>query len=164
MSHNSTALFIKPAQAVLPLTIFYDHSCLLCRSEMLNLKARDNTGQLNLVDCSLDGFDTSAMPVTQTVLMNYIHAVDSQGQWLKGTDVFVVCYQSAGMGAIATAFAFGKPVLERLYPLVVKHRYTISKLGIHKVFNVLTDKQLARKAKKTMAATQGCKNERCDVK
>jgi predicted DCC family thiol-disulfide oxidoreductase YuxK len=160
----STPSYITPAQAVLPLTVYYDHSCVLCRSEIENIKARDDHGQLIMVDCSPAGFDSSAMPVDQATMMNCIHAMDAQGRWLKATDVFVVCYRAAGMGAIASTFALAKPVMERIYPFIVRNRYMISKLGIHKVFNALTEKHLQRKAKAAMAASQGCKDGVCDVK
>jgi predicted DCC family thiol-disulfide oxidoreductase YuxK len=155
--------YIHPTQAVLPLTVYYDHSCVLCRSEIENIKARDDDNVLRIVDCSAVGFDTSNMPVDQTTLMNCIHAMDAQGRWLKATDVFVVCYRAAGMGVISSTFAFAKPLMERLYPIIVRNRYTISKLGIHKVFNALTHKHLQRKAKAAMAASQGCKDGVCEM-
>ena len=155
--------YISPNQAVLPITVYYDHSCVLCRSEIENIKARDDNDALRLVDCSPAGFDTSAMPVDQTTLMNCIHAVDAQGQWLKATDVFVVCYRAAGMGSVAQAFKLGKPVMERIYPFIVRHRYVISKLGIHKVFNALTRRHLEKKAAAAMAASQGCKDGVCEL-
>ncbi len=158
----STA-YITPAQAVLPLTVYYDHSCVLCRSEIENIKARDDHGVLRMVDCSPAGFDTSSMPVDQATMMNCIHAMDAQGRWLKATDVFVVCYRAAGMGAISSAFAIGKPVMERIYPFIVRNRYVISKLGIHKIFDALTHKHIEKKAKAAMAASQGCKDGVCDV-
>ena len=155
--------YITPAQAVLPLTVYYDHSCVLCRSEIENIKARDDHGQLIMVDCSPASFDASAIPVDQATLMNCIHAMDAQGRWLKATDVFIVCYRAAGMGTIASTFALTKPIMERIYPLIVRNRYVISKLGIHKMFNALTHRHLQKKARAAMAASQGCKDGVCDV-
>ncbi len=160
----STLAYITPAQTVLPLTVYYDHSCVLCRSEIENIKARDELAQLHMVDCSPAGFDTSAMPVDQATMMSCIHAIDAQGRWLKATDAFVVCYRAAGMGTIASTFALTKPVIERIYPFIVRNRYVISKLGIHKVFNALTHRHLEKKARAAMAASQGCKDGVCDVK
>jgi hypothetical protein len=54
--------------------------------------------------------------------------------------------------------------MERIYPFIVRNRYVISKLGIHKVFNALTHKHLEQKAIAAMAASQGCKDGACDVK
>lgn len=160
---NITAVYISPTQAVLPLTVYYDHSCVLCRSEIENIQARDERGQLHMVDCSCAGFDTRAMPVDQATLMGCIHAVDAQGRWLKATDVFVVCYRAAGMGSVASAFAFAKPLLERLYPWIAKHRHLFSAVGIPKVFQMFTRKHLQRKAQLAMAASQGCQDGACDT-
>lgn len=157
-------VFIAPSDVVLPLTVYYDHSCVLCRSEIENIKARDDHDQLLMVDCSPLDFDTSAMPVTRDTMMNYIHAMDANGRWIKGTDVFVACYRIAGLGKVASAFSVAKPLMEMVYPFIVKNRYVISKLGIHKIFNVLTQRHLERKAKAALAASHGCKDGVCEVK
>ncbi len=157
------ASYINPGQAVLPLTVFYDHSCVLCRSEIENIKARDDHDQLRMVDCSPAGFDTSGMPVDQITLMNCIHAMDAQGRWLKATDVFVACYQVAGLPLVAKSLAIGKPLMERLYPIIVRYRHVFSSLGIHAVFNALTRRHLARKARLALATSQVCKDGVCDI-
>lgn len=155
--------FTTAQQAVLPLTVYYDHSCVLCRSEILNLSARDTHHQLNMVDCSGAGFDTTQLPFDQQTLMNCIHALDAKGQWLKATDVFVVCYQVANLGRIAKALYIAKPLAEKIYPLIVKHRYTISKLGIHKLFNALTHRHIQRHARAAHDASQACRDGVCTV-
>jgi hypothetical protein len=75
--------------------------------------------------------------------------------------VFVVCYRAAQMQGIAKALAIGKPVMERVYPWIVRNRYVLSKLGIHKLFNALTYKTTQRKAARAMAASQACKDGLC---
>lgn len=157
------ARFTTPAQAQLPLTVYYDHSCQLCRSEIENLSARATQGSLKMVDCSGPDFDASALPFDQATLMNCIHAVDASGQWLKATDVFVVCYRAAQLPTIARVFAYAKPLMERVYPWVVRQRYILSALGVHKVFNALTHRQLARQARTAWANSQACKDGACAV-
>jgi predicted DCC family thiol-disulfide oxidoreductase YuxK len=159
----SSTTFTTPNAAQLPLTVYYDHSCVLCRSEIENLAARDEQGVLNMIDCSGSDFDASSLPFDQTTLMNCIHAIDAKGEWLKATDVFVVCYRAAQMQGIARAFAFAKPVMERIYPWIVRHRYTLSKLGVHKLFNALTYQTTQRKAARAMASSQACKDGACIV-
>lgn len=159
----SSLAFTTPNETQLPLTVYYDHSCVLCRSEIENLAARDEHGVLNMIDCSGADFDTSSLPFDQTTLMNCIHAIDAKGEWLKATDVFVVCYRAAQMQGIARAFAFAKPVMEKLYPWIVRNRYTLSKLGIHKLFNALTYQTTQRKAAQAMASSQACKDGACEV-
>jgi predicted DCC family thiol-disulfide oxidoreductase YuxK len=157
------ATYISPDQVVLPLTVYYDHSCVLCRSEIENIKARDDHDQLRMVDCSSAGFDTRGMPVDQTTLLNCIHAIDAEGRWLKATDVFVACYQVAGLPLVAKSLAIGKPLMERLYPIIVRYRHVFSSLGIHSVFNILTRRQLARKVRLALAASRSCKDGVCDI-
>jgi predicted DCC family thiol-disulfide oxidoreductase YuxK len=159
----STVVFTTPNAATLPLTVYYDHSCIMCRSEIENLAARDDQGVLKMVDCSGADFDASSVPFDKTTLMNCIHAIDAKGEWLKATDVFVVCYRAAQMQGIARVLAFAKPVMERIYPLIVRHRYTLSKLGVHKLFNALTYQTNQRKAAQAMASSQACKDGACVV-
>lgn len=155
--------YISPNELVLPLTVYFDNSCVLCRSEIENIKARDDHGQLIMVDCSPVGFDTSSMPVDQATMMNCIHAQDAQGRWLKATDVFIACYRVAGLGAVAGGLKVVKPLMERLYPFIVRYRHVLSAIGIHKVFNAMTAQQLRRKAAAALAASQACKDSACEL-
>jgi predicted DCC family thiol-disulfide oxidoreductase YuxK len=155
--------YTVPNLVKLPLTVYYDHSCVLCRSEIENLAARDEMGSLKMVDCSGTNFDASHLPFDQATLLHCIHAVDSKGEWLKATDVFVVCYRAGKMQGIANSLLFIKPVLERLYPWIAKHRHILSRLGVHKLFNVLTDKALQRRATRAMTASEACKSGACEV-
>ena len=157
------AIFTTPEQALLPITVYYDHSCRLCRSEIENLSARDNNGSLHMVDCSGPLFDASDLPFDQATLMNCIHARDAKGHWLKSTDVFVVCYRAAQLQTIARAFEFAKPLAQRVYPWIVRNRYILSGLGIHKLFNALTHRHLQRQAQTAWANSQSCKDGACDL-
>lgn len=163
MRNNFPPTFTTPDTASLPLTVYYDHSCKLCRSEIENLAARDEHGVLHMVDCSGADFDVRTLPFDQTTLMNCIHAIDAKGEWLKATDVFVVCYRAAQMQGIARAFAFAKPIAERIYPWIVRHRYVLSSLGIHKLFNALTYRSTLRQAKRAVASSEACKDGVCEV-
>lgn len=163
MTMQCNAIFTTPDRVELPLTVYYDHSCKLCRSEIENLAARDDEGVLNMIDCSGADFDVSQLPFDQKTLMDCIHAVDAKGEWLKATDVFVVCYRAAQMQGIAKAFVLGKPIAERIYPWIVRHRYVLSRLGVHKIFNALTYKTTQRKALLAMASSQACKDGACDI-
>jgi predicted DCC family thiol-disulfide oxidoreductase YuxK len=155
--------YTSPNQTRLPITVYYDHSCVLCRSEIENISARDLHGVLHMVDCSAVNFDASALPFDQAALLSSIHAIDSQGEWLKATDVFVVCYRAAQMQRIAAAFAFMKPLLERIYPWIARHRHVFSALGVHKLFNALTDKALRQRAARAAIASEACKGDLCEA-
>ena len=145
-----------------PLTVFFDASCALCCSEMQNIKLNDSNDQLVLVDCSAPDFDDAAYRgdgVTRDAMMRCLHAQDAQGKWLKGVAAFEVIYRAVGMTTIAKLWAHPlfRPLAERAYPLVVRHRYMISALGLHKLFN-LWSRRVARNAN---LRTQACREGRC---
>jgi predicted DCC family thiol-disulfide oxidoreductase YuxK len=113
----------------------------MCNSEMQNIKLHDEHKHLILIDCSDDSFDDSpfqAEGVTKTIMMNRLHAQDANGQWLVGVDAFEVIYQAVGMASIAKLWGgrFTKPLAEKLYPWVVKHLYTLSKIGLPELFGL----------------------------
>ncbi len=157
----SPALFTTPAQAKLPLTVYYDHSCILCRSEIQNLAVRDEEGLFKMVDCSSANFDAQQLPFDQATLMNSIHAVDAKGEWLKATDVFIVCYQAVQLQSVARVFAWAKPMLERIYPWIARHRHVLTFLGAQHFFQLLTRRYLARQAKQALTNSAACQNQAC---
>jgi predicted DCC family thiol-disulfide oxidoreductase YuxK len=164
MSTNIQPIFTKPEFALLPLTVFYDHSCILCRSEIEHLAARDHDQQLKMVDCSGAHFDCTNLPFSQATLLASIHAMDAKGEWLRATDVFVVCYRTAQLQSIAKLFAFAKPVLEKIYPWIARNRHVFSWLGVHQLFIWLTNRHTLLQAKKALSQSQACQDADCDIK
>jgi predicted DCC family thiol-disulfide oxidoreductase YuxK len=151
-----------------PLTIYFDGSCHLCRSEIENLAARDTAGQLIMVDCSPPGFDLTGIPATRDELMRLIHARDAHGAWINGVDVFVAAYRAAQLPWVARVLEHPriKPHAQAAYPWVVRNRYRISSLGLHKVLNLLTRRAQARRqqlAQQSLARTQACHDHTCDA-
>jgi predicted DCC family thiol-disulfide oxidoreductase YuxK len=149
-----------------PLTIYFDGSCRLCRSEIENLAARDLTGQLKMVDCSPPDFDLTGIPATHSELMHLIHACDARGTWITGIDVFVAAYRAARLTWVARILAHPriKPYAHAAYPWVVRNRYRISSLGLHKVLNFFTHRAQARAqhhAQQALARTQACNGHTC---
>ena len=117
-----------------PLTIFYDASCAMCASEMHAIKALDREGRINLVDCSAREFDDAGMaPYCRSDAMTLIHARDSDGRWLVGVDVFEAAYRAAGLETIARFWGNRRlrPIIERIYPWVARHRQRLSGLGLN---------------------------------
>jgi predicted DCC family thiol-disulfide oxidoreductase YuxK len=120
-----------------PLTVYYDRSCHLCRGEIDNIAARDVHGLLHFVDCSAADFDARAMPVSREVMLEAIHARDAAGVWMNGVAVFVAMYAAAEMGMVARFLNHRriKPLMERAYPWIARHRYIFSWLGVHHAMN-----------------------------
>jgi len=119
-----------------PLTVFYDASCPMCASEMHAIKTLDRDGRIVLVDCSASGFDDSALAeggYCRVDAMTLIHARDADGRWLIGIDVFQAAYRAAGLATIARFWGSRRlrPLLERIYPWVARHRQRLSGLGLN---------------------------------
>jgi predicted DCC family thiol-disulfide oxidoreductase YuxK len=127
---------------VLPITVFYDHTCPMCRSEMLGLKAKHNGNAIILVDCSPTDFDETPFVkdgIHRIDMMKLIHAKDANGKWLIGVDVFAVVYRLAGLRFLSAVWGSRllRPILSRLYPWVANNRMWLSKFGVPKLFSAM---------------------------
>jgi predicted DCC family thiol-disulfide oxidoreductase YuxK len=68
---------MSAAMNIYPMTVYYDHSCPLCREEMFALKAYDAENRLQLIDCSIANFSSAEAGkagYTQQQMMRLIHA------------------------------------------------------------------------------------------
>ncbi len=141
-----------------PLTLFYDGSCRLCRGEIENLLARDAGGRLAAVDCASPGFDAGATPFTRRALMDVIHARDADGQWLRGVDVFVAAYRATGLDWISRVLAHPlvRPFADRAYPWIVRNRYRLSALGVHRLLDRAAHAARRSQANAALARAGGC--------
>lgn len=138
-------------RTTLPLTAYYDGSCRLCASEMHNLHGLDAAGVLRLVDCSpadFDDLDCRRDSVTRDALMAAMHVRDAAGAWFTGVDAFEALYGAVGVPAMARAWTHPllRPINERLYPSVVRHRHRLSALGLHHAVNAVTRVAARRRA------------------
>ena len=120
-----------------PLTVFYDASCPLCRTEIETLKARDDENLLRLVDCSIG--PAAVDGVTRAEMMTRIHARDASGRWLRGLDVFAAAYRAAGLRTLARIYASPllRPLFDRLYPWIADNRQMLSRLGLSRLFRLV---------------------------
>jgi predicted DCC family thiol-disulfide oxidoreductase YuxK len=117
-----------------PLTVFYDASCPMCATEMNALKRRDADERLILVDCSAADFDESVLaglPLRREDLMARIHARDAHGRWFSGVEVFEIVYGAVGMDVMAGLWGSRalRPVLDRTYHWIARHRQLLSRLA-----------------------------------
>lgn len=135
-----------------PLTVFYDASCPLCASEMQALKALDAEGRLDLVDCSAPEFDDAFLigdGLDRAALMGRLHARDSRGRWHVGLDAFEALYRAAGLERAARVWGdrCWRPVLDRVYPWIARHRQRLSRLGLARLLpHVIPKPAAARRA------------------
>ncbi len=124
-----------------PLTVYFDASCALCDSEMQNIKIHDTAQRLCLVDCSAADFDErplQALGVTRAAMMERLHVRDNRGEWVIGVAAFELIYRSTGMTALAGIWGghLTRPLVERVYPWVARHRHAISFTGIPLLFKL----------------------------
>ena len=108
-----------------PLTVYYDASCALCRSEIETLKARDTMNALRLVDCSSPAFDGRAEAGLQVrdAILNVLLRCAGPGRHGRGR-LFARIYASRML----------RPLFDRLYPWVADHRQLLSGAGLWRVF------------------------------
>ncbi len=151
-----------------PLTIYYDHSCPLCRLEITELAALDQHKQFTMVDCSSSDFPDVGVP--QELLMKRLHAKDANGQWLVGANAFAHIYAQLDTPLLATLWGsrLTKPIMSALYPAIADNRYWLSKLGVGKLFSLYSNrkrKQLEAKlaSKPGFGQDSACANDQCDV-
>lgn len=151
--------------AVFPLTIYYDARCPLCRAEMHALRDHDDAQRLHLVDCSPADFDDAEVRragFSVRALMDLIHARDAEGRWFIGMDVFVLAYDAVGIGEMARLWAHPRlrPLWDRLYPWIARHRMGLSRLGFTAAFDAFV-RWMARRAQ---ARAQACQDGRCEFR
>jgi predicted DCC family thiol-disulfide oxidoreductase YuxK len=145
-----------------PLTIFYDRSCPLCSQELHAIRDYDREDRLRLIDCSPPAFHdeaAAAAGVPAFDLMHQIHARDAAGRWYRGVDVFILAYRAAGIEALARLWAYPRlrPLWDRLYLWIAKHRRILSRLHLNAAFGLLV-RRAARRAQRRIGA---CGNGAC---
>ena len=144
------------------LLVFYDRACPLCAAEMDTLKAADHDGLLELCDCSVADFQhpaATAAGITQTQLMNSMHVLEQNGRWHHGVAAFAEIYRGLGITSIARHLQHPwlRPVLNRIYPFVARHRQAFSRLGLERLFARYIERQIR------LAEANRCSAGSCDL-
>ncbi len=143
-----------------PLTVYFDASCGLCHSEMMAIKIHDAAQRLILVDCSAAEFDDTpfaADGVTREAMMHCLHVRNRQGEWIKGVAAFELIYRTVGMSAIANLWGgrYTRPLMERVYPWVARHRQFISWTGMPLLFKLWGNCEARRAFKRSRQCSEG---------
>lgn len=144
------------------LVVYYDRSCPLCVAEMETLKAADPQSRLTLVDCSAPQFDDPAARsagVSVDQMLAALHVRDPSGNWYRGVEAFAQIYTLLGIRSIAKWLNYGwlRPWLDRLYPVVARHRQVLSRMGLTRLFAALVGWHARR------AVARNCTLQGCDV-
>lgn len=147
-----------------PLTVYFDASCELCNSEIQNIKIHDSEQHLILVDCSAPGFDDTpyrADGVTRQDMMECLHVRNRHGEWIKGVSAFELLYRTTGMLTIARLWGgkFTRPLAERIYPWVARHRHAISWTGMPILFKLWGKCEACRAYQRS----RKCHNGHCSI-
>lgn len=147
-----------------PLTVYFDASCALCSSEMQAIKSRDSAQQLVLIDCSAVTFDDAPFRndgITRDAMMDCLHVRDNRGRWIKGVASFELLYRTVGLTSMAEFWAgrFTRPVMERLYPWIARHRQLISRTGLPMLFKLWGMCEARRSYRRSKQCTEG----RCSI-
>lgn len=144
------------SDVVFPLTIFYDHSCPLCRDEVELLRQHNTESKLSFVDCSAADF-VEQTEFSRAAMMRLIHARDAQGTWLVGPPVFSAAYHAIGADSVAALWGakWLEPFWKRFYPWLADHRQQLSRLWVFstamKAFKRFVSWSATRRAERTVA-------------
>jgi predicted DCC family thiol-disulfide oxidoreductase YuxK len=143
-----------------PLRVYYDRSCGLCRREMHALAEFDARGRLQLVDCSVPGFedaDLAAAGIPVAEAMRIIQARDAEGRWLRGVEVFEAAYGGVGLVGVAAMFAHPwlRPLWDRAYPWIARHRHGLTRLGLTAPYGWLVRRAARRASQRSRACADG---------
>lgn len=108
-------------------TLIYDSQCPICSREIAWLKSLDKQHQLRFQDIYDDDFEPSTLGLTRGDLLAEIHGITTEGQLLKGLDVFAITYELVGLPWLAKPLQCRilRPVLDWLYWWFARNRSTL---------------------------------------
>lgn len=140
-----------PRAAPRPITVYWDRSCPMCRTEIEALNLTDYGFVLS--DCSAPDFvdtDAAACGITREAMLEALHLQDVDGNWYSGIDAFEIIYRRVGYTHVANWLARKKlrPFHDRLYRLIARNRYWMPRLGLHKPYGQLLRCSQRRRAQK----------------
>ena len=109
--------------------ILYDGNCPICCRKTEFLKRHDQQGKLLFSDIRAENFHTLKTGIPQHDLQKQIHAILRDGSIVSRMEVIRAAYREIGLGWIIapTDWPLFRPLFDRLYDFVAKHRLSISR-------------------------------------
>lgn len=110
--------------------IFYDGNCPLCCAKRDFLQHRDREGVLTFSNIRSADFQPLENLPDLEVLAYEIHSIASDGRILRGMQVIREAYKLIGLGWLMapTGWPILRPLFDRLYTHVARHRLKYSKM------------------------------------
>lgn len=146
------------------LTIFYDDSCPVCRTEILGFY-RVYPEKMHLISLSQGADELQQHHIKLEDALTLMHVIDEQGRLHIGMDAIRLMYRH--LGKPKTAWFTGLPVLrgffDWLYPIFARHRYKMPVwllgIGVKDVKDVCQDGYCQLPAQQKAAQIANCKTE-----
>lgn len=112
------------------LTVFYDGSCPVCVQEMNQLKQRDASNRLHLVDVLNEQIMEKYPQIDSVEAMRILHVETGDGKLLLGLDANVAAWQQVnGKTWLAILrWPLIKPLSDLAYLFFARNRYKISRI------------------------------------
>ncbi len=82
--------------------VFFDGDCPLCRREIDMIRRKDKSDQIRFTNIADPEFDADSIGVSHEDLMAEIHGRMSDGQIMKGVEVFRQLYSRIGFGTLVS--------------------------------------------------------------
>ena len=114
----------------MPLIIFYDAACPICRKEMASIKQHDNRNLIHPEDINAVDFNARYPQIDVMKANATIHGLTADGKLLVGLDVIITAWQLLEKRPWLRLLRLPliKPVADFLYLQLAKHRFTLSYL------------------------------------
>lgn len=110
---------------LVPLRIYYDGLCPICRRAADRLRKLDRgRGRLELIDFSSPAFDAASAGLSPDELLGAIHARLPDGRLIRGMEVFRCASHALGRGWLLTPTGWPglRQASDRLYRFIARHR------------------------------------------
>ena len=118
------------------LSVFYDHSCAFCRTEMTRIARWDTQARVRLIDFSAPGFCPAAYGLERAALDRELHGISRDGEVLRGMACVRQVYRLTRLGWLwrITALPGLRGIFDCFYLWFAHNRQAISAwLGYAKV-------------------------------